>query len=57
MKKVFLSTGLALAVAGSWAFYPKAGEPSGYMMVIGSGRTSGFASSMGSLTVIQPNGE
>ena len=36
MKKVFLSAALALAVAGSWAFYPKApAEPGGYMMVVG----------------------
>ena len=38
MKKAFLSAALALAVAGSWAFYPSAAEPGGYMMVIG--RTS-----------------
>ena len=36
MKKMFLSAALALAVAGSWAFYPKAAEPTGYMMVISS---------------------
>ena len=35
MKKRFLSAALALAVAGSWAFYPKAAEPAGYMMVVG----------------------
>ncbi len=35
MKKVFLSAALALAVAGSWAFYPKApAEPGGYMMLV-----------------------
>ena len=34
MKKVFLSIALAIAVAGSWAFYPKAAEPAGSMMVI-----------------------
>ena len=35
MKKVFLSAALALAVAGSWAFYPKAAaETDGYMMVV-----------------------
>jgi hypothetical protein len=34
MKKVFLTAALALAIAGSWAFYPKApAEPSGYMML------------------------
>ena len=37
MKKVFLPAALALAVAGSWAFYPKAAaEPAGYMMVVSS---------------------
>ena len=34
MKKVFLSAALALAVAGSWAFYPKTEGPTGYMMVV-----------------------
>ena len=34
MKKVILSAALALAVAGSWAFYPKApAEEQGYMML------------------------
>ena len=36
MKKAFLSAALALVAAGSWAFYPKAAEPGGYMMVVGS---------------------
>ena len=57
MKKVFLSAALALAVAGSWAFYPKAAESGGYMMVIGNGRPSGLASYSASITVVQPNGE
>ena len=35
MKKVFLSAALALAVAGSWVFYPKtpANASDGYMML------------------------
>jgi len=34
MKKVFLSVALVLAVAGSWAFYPKAqAEEQGYIML------------------------
>ena len=42
MKKVFLSAALALAVAGSWAFYPKAAaEPAGYMMVVSNVSLSG----------------
>ena len=35
MKKFFALTALVLAATGSWAFYPKTTEPSGYMMVIG----------------------
>ena len=38
MKKVFLSAALALVAAGSWAFYPKADEPEGYMMVVSNTR-------------------
>ena len=58
MKKVFLSAALALAVAGSWAFYPKApADTTGYMMVIGTGRTSGLASYTAAVTVVQSDGE
>ncbi|WP_281271037.1 hypothetical protein [Hymenobacter nivis] len=35
MKKFFALAALVLAATGSWAFYPKTTEPSGYMMVIG----------------------
>ena len=36
MKKAFLLASLALVVASSWAFYPKAAaEPGGYMMIVG----------------------
>ncbi|MGI4884174.1 MAG: hypothetical protein ACRYFR_04370 [Janthinobacterium lividum] len=51
MKKTFVLAALALAAVGSWAFYPKAVEPSGYMMVIG--RTYPDYS----LTTITPAGE
>ncbi|WP_046246414.1 hypothetical protein [Hymenobacter terrenus] len=34
MKKVFLSAALALAVAGSWAFYPKQGPSGTYMQLV-----------------------
>ena len=57
MKKVFFSAALALAVAASWAFHPKAADPGGYMMVIGSGFSSGFNSYSATITVVQPNGE
>jgi hypothetical protein len=56
MKKVFLSAALALAVAGSWAFYPKAAEPAGYMMVISRFTGSGF-SAKNTLSVITPDGQ
>ena len=55
MKKVFLSAALALTVAGSWAFYPKAAaEPGGYMIVIGRGLPFNGASA--SITTIGPDG-
>ena len=51
MKKMFLFAALAFVTAGSWAFYPKAAEPSGYMMV-----TSSEAPNY-SITIISPSGE
>ena len=51
MKKMFLFAALAFVAAGSWAFYPKAAEPSGYMMVT----SSNFPSY--SITIISPSGE
>ena len=54
MKKMFLSAALALAVAGSWAFYPKANGPDGYMMVIG--RRLPFNGASASITTIGPDG-
>ena len=51
MKKIFLFTALAFVVAGSWAFYPKGAESSGYMMVT----SSNFPNY--SITIISPTGE
>ncbi|MBD2767084.1 hypothetical protein IC235_04140 [Hymenobacter sp. BT664] len=56
MKKIFLPTALLLAVATSWAFYPKATEPTGYMMVIGSATFAGFTSKA-EVTVVDPTGK
>ena len=58
MKKVFLSAALALAVAGSWAFYPKAAADAsgGYMMVISRFSGGGF-SAKNTLSVIAPDGQ
>ena len=51
MKKMFLFAALAFVAAGSWAFYPKAAEPSGYMMVTSSNYPDY------SITIISPSGE
>jgi len=57
MKKAFLSAALALAVAGSWAFYPNdAPAPTGYLMVVGSGRP-GNKSYVPEVITIQPDGK
>jgi hypothetical protein len=56
MKKLVLYTALGLAAAGSWAFYPNNAAPTGYLMVVGSGRP-GTNSVSPEITVIQPNGE
>ena len=57
MKKVFLSVALALAVVGSWAFYPHAAPtPTGYLMVVGSGRP-GNESYVPEIITIQPDGK
>ena len=55
MKKVFLPTALALAVAGSWAFYPKAAEPAGCMMIISNPSREGFSNGV-TLTTVAPDG-
>ena len=52
MKKAFLSAALALAVASSWAFYPKAEGPTGYMMVISS-----CAYKQSSIITVAPDGK
>lgn len=57
MKKVFLSAALVLAVAGSWAFYPKTlADATGYMMVI-SRFTGGGFSAKNTLSIIAPDGQ
>jgi len=57
MKKVLLSAALTLAVAGSWAFYPNAAPtPTGYLMVVGSGRP-GNDSYVPEIVTIQPGGK
>ena len=48
---MFLFAALALVTSGSWAFYPKAAEPSGYMMVTSSNYPDY------SITIISPSGE
>ena len=55
MKKLLLFATLGLAAAGSWAFYPEAATPAGYLMVMGSGRP-GSTSSVPEITTIQPDG-
>lgn len=56
MKKLLILAGVALAAAGSWAFYPKAAATSGYLLVVGSGRP-GTDSYVPELTTIQPDGQ
>jgi hypothetical protein len=56
MKKTVLSVALALVAVGSWAFYPKADSPSGYMMVVGSATFAGFTSKA-EVTVVTPDGK
>ena len=55
MKKTLLFIAVGLVTAGSWAFYPKAAAPTGYLMVVGSGRP-GTTSSVPEITTIQPDG-
>ncbi len=54
MKKVFLAAALALAVAGSWAFYPKAVTTTKTMMIVGTYPTPSWRHSY--LTIITPEG-
>ena len=51
MKKIFVLAAVSLAAAGSWAFYPKATGPGGYMIIIGRINTNY------SLITISPTGE
>lgn len=55
MKKLLLLLALSLVAAGSWAFYPKAAAPAGYLLLIGSGRI-GAASGSPELTTVWPDG-
>ena len=54
MKKAILYAVLALITASSWAFYPKADEPTGCMMII-SNPSSGFGYGV-TLTTVAPDG-
>ena len=55
MKKALFTLLLAAAAASSWAFYPKAAEPTGYMMIIGSAKLAGFSYEADVIT-IAPDG-
>ncbi|RZL08655.1 MAG: hypothetical protein EOO62_14950 [Hymenobacter sp.] len=57
MQKVLLGAALALAATGSWAFYPKAAQPTAgtHMMVIGNFTLSGFSADA-NVTTIGPDG-
>lgn len=55
MKKLLLFGALGLAAAGSWAFYPNAAAPGGYLLVVGSGR-AGSDSASPEITIVQPDG-
>ena len=55
MKKAFLSAALVLAVASSWAFYPKADEPTGCMMIISNPSNNGLSSGV-TITTVAPDG-
>ncbi|RZK29819.1 MAG: hypothetical protein EOO63_08205 [Hymenobacter sp.] len=56
MKKALFTLLLAAAVASSWAFYPKAQEPTAsYMMIIGSAKLAGFSYEADVIT-IAPDG-
>lgn len=55
MKKAFLCAGLLLAAAGSWAFYPRAAEPVGCMMIISNPSRGGFSNGV-TITIVAPDG-
>ena len=57
MKKVIFSTALAMAILGSWAFYPKGAAPAQYLMVIRElDQTDLGVQPKPALTVIEPDG-
>jgi hypothetical protein len=56
MKKVLFPTLLILVAIASWAFYPKAAEPGGYMMVIGNLTFKGL-SAEANVTTITADGQ
>ena len=53
MKKVILSAALTLVIVGSWAFYPKAADPTtgSNMMVIGNFTLNGFSADANVTTI------
>ena len=55
MKKLLLPVALTLTAVGSWAFYPKATEPTGYMMIISNPHRGGFGSGL-MITTVAPDG-
>lgn len=56
MKKTLCVLTLLAVAAGSWAFYPKAVEPQGYMMVV-SRLTVYGTSAKNTVTTIAPDGQ
>lgn len=54
MKKPLLYLVLGLLALGTLASYPKEAAPTGYLMVIGSGRPG--KTNRAEITIIQPNG-
>lgn len=56
MKKIHFFAALLLTAIGSWAFYPKAAAPSGYMMVVSRFSVT-FGGAKNSVSVITPDGQ
>ncbi|WP_151085924.1 hypothetical protein [Hymenobacter baengnokdamensis] len=56
MNKYLTLAALGLVAAASWASYPGSVAPTGYLMVIGSGRP-GTESYVPEITTIQPDGQ
>lgn len=55
MKKISLAAALLLVAIGSWAFYPKATEQPGYMMLLSTIDSGGYGSKV-MLTTLAPDG-